>query len=175
MLSIAIPTNVKVTWGDTYIKVEGPLGILIKKRGNFNLAVKDQKLYVWEDTLANTSEEKSHVFLKMIASLMEGVSKGFRQKLKLVGVGFKGFVKDNILSLKIGYSHEVTYEIPTDIKISASKAKGTLLLISGLELYRVKQIAADIRKLRIPDSYKGKGIHFDGEILKLKKGKREGK
>jgi len=106
---------------------------------------------------------------------MEGVSKGFRQKLKLVGVGFKGFVKDNILNLKIGYSHEVTYEIPTDIKISASKVKGTLLLISGLELYRVKQIAADIRKLRIPDSYKGKGIHIDGEILKLKKGKREGK
>jgi len=63
MLSIAIPTNVKVTWGDSYIKVEGPLGILVKKRGDFNLAVKDNKLFVWEENASVVSEGKIHVFL----------------------------------------------------------------------------------------------------------------
>jgi large subunit ribosomal protein L6 len=75
----------------------------------------------------------------------------------------------------LGYSHEVHYPVPQDIIITPSKAKGTLLLIKGLELQRVKQVSVEIRSLRKPDAYKGKGVHYYGEVLRLKKGKREGK
>jgi large subunit ribosomal protein L6 len=111
----------------------------------------------------------------MIRNLALGVSKGYRQRLKLVGVGFRASVKDNKIYLKIGFSHEVSYSIPEDVQIIASKAKGTFLLIKGKEKERVYQIAKEIRDLRQPDAYKGKGIHYNKEILKLKKGKREGK
>jgi len=108
-------------------------------------------------------------------SLILGVLKGYKFKLKLVGVGYKAKVVNKKLYLKIGYSHEAVYVIPKDIEIICSKAKGTLLLIKGKEEHRVHQVAMNIRQLRKPDVYKGKGIHKQGEILKLKKGKREGK
>jgi large subunit ribosomal protein L6 len=111
----------------------------------------------------------------MVNNLIIGVTKGYRQRLKLVGVGFKASIKDRIVFLKIGYSHEVAYAIPSDINIVVSKAKGTFLLIKGKEKERVKQVATEIRALRMPDAYKGKGIHFNKQVLKLKKGKREGK
>ncbi len=84
-------------------------------------------------------------------------------------------MKKKKLILKIGYSHDVVYNIPDDIEIYNGKVKGTILLIKGKELYRVNQIASEIRALRKPDVYKGKGIHKQNEILKLKKGKRDGK
>jgi large subunit ribosomal protein L6 len=108
-------------------------------------------------------------------SLLVGVLKGYRSKLKLVGVGYKARVLNKKLYLKVGYSHEALYDIPEDIEIICSKLKGTLLLIKGKEEQRVRQVAMEIRNLREPDAYKGKGIHKQGELLKLKKGKREGK
>jgi large subunit ribosomal protein L6 len=111
----------------------------------------------------------------MIKNLILGVSKGYRQRLKLIGVGFKGTIKENKVFLKIGFSHEVMYLIPDDVQITCSKAKGTFLLIKGKEKDRVNQVAKEIRALRQPDAYKGKGIHYNKEVLKLKKGKREGK
>jgi large subunit ribosomal protein L6 len=111
----------------------------------------------------------------MISNLVLGVSKGFSCKLRLVGVGYRASVLNKILTLKIGYSHEIKYDIPQDINIFCGKAKGTRLLIRGIELQRVTQIASEIRSLRVPDVYKGKGIHYNKENIILKKGKREGK
>jgi large subunit ribosomal protein L6 len=95
--------------------------------------------------------------------------------LKLIGVGFKATVIENTLKLKLGFSHEIEYTFPTEVTITPATSKGTILLIKGPELTQVNQVAADIRRLRQPDAYKGKGIHYYNEILKLKKGKREGK
>lgn len=167
MLSISIPNNVKISWNDTFIKIAGPLGTLIKKKGDLILVLKDNRLYLVNDT------ENTSFYFTILRSLISGVSKGYRVKLRLVGVGYKATMKENKLILKIGYSHEVIYNIPENIQIICSKAKGTLLLIKGLELYRVKQIAAEIRALHLPDPYKGKGIQYAKETLKLKKGKRE--
>jgi large subunit ribosomal protein L6 len=75
----------------------------------------------------------------------------------------------------LGFSHEVNYKIPDDISILVSKNKGTILIIKGKENYRVQQIAREIRLLRIPDAYKGKGVQYKKEVLVLKKGKRESK
>jgi large subunit ribosomal protein L6 len=103
------------------------------------------------------------------------VTKGYTKKLKLIGVGFRASVIENTLKLKLGFSHEIEYHFPKEITIVTAKSKGTILLIKGPELTQVNQVAADIRGLRKPDDYKGKGIHYYNEILKLKKGKREGK
>lgn len=164
-----IPKNVHISWGDDYIKVTGPLGTLVKKKGNMSLILKDSILYII------TEEKVSSFYLSLMRSLILGVLKGYKFKLKLVGVGFKAKVVNKKLYLKIGYSHETLYVIPNDIEIICSKSKGTLLLIKGKEEHRVRQVAMEIRQLRKPDAYKGKGIHKQGEVLKLKKGKREGK
>jgi len=111
----------------------------------------------------------------MIRGVFLGLSKGYRRKLRLVGVGYRASIDGNILKLKIGYSHILEYTIPEDIQILCAKAKGTILLIKGKEYNRVTQVASDIRKLKVPDAYKGKGIHYNKEKLNLKKGKKEGK
>lgn len=171
MLAITLPKNVNITWGADFVKVTGPLGTIIKRKADFELAIKETKLYLWSPK----DPQKEAAFLKWLNALIIGVEKGYRQKLKLVGVGYKASVSDNRLYLKVGFSHELFYIIPEDLQIKCSKAKGTMILIQGIELQRVKQVATDIRMLRAPDAYKGKGIHFYKEELKLKKGKREGK
>lgn len=171
MLKFNLPKNVKVTWGVDFIKVEGPLGIIIKRKDDFSLAIMEDSLYLW--SLTNPKNE--NMYMSFVRKLILGISKGFRQRLKLVGVGFRALVKDDKVFLKLGFSHEVVYNIPTDVQISSSKAKGIFLLIKGKENSRVAQIAREIKNLRLPDSYKGKGIHYNKENLKLKKGKREGK
>lgn len=169
VLYIMIPKNVQICWGNDFIQITGPLGTIIKNKGNFDLILKDSILYIITD------ETLSFFYYSLIRSLVLGVWKGYKCKLKLVGVGYKARVVNNTLFLKVGFSHEIQYQIPHDIKIICSKVKGILLLIKGKEEHRIRQIATEIRRLRKPDSYKGKGIHREGEILKLKKGKREGK
>ncbi len=169
VLYITIPKEVQISWGIDFIKVTGPLGTIIKKKGSLDLILKDSILYLI------TEEKVSFFYWSLIRSLILGVFKGYKFKLKLVGVGYKARIANNNLYLKVGYSHEAIYEIPEDISIVCSKVKGVLLLIKGKEEHRVRQAAMEIRRLRKPDSYKGKGIHKEGEVLKLKKGKREGK
>ena len=171
MKSLLIPDNINIKWGKDFFQVTGPLGSVTKQKGNLSFAIKDNRLYFLE----NVEDQKKHFYFSMISNLILGVSKGYRCKLRLVGVGFRASIVDNTLLLKIGYSHEIKYLIPEDIKILCGKSKGTLLIIKGKELSKMTQVAADIRNLRLPDAYKGKGIHYDKEVLTLKKGKREGK
>lgn len=171
MLKIKLPKNIKINWGLDFIKIEGPLGIIVKRKDDFSLAIKNDDLYLW----SVQHEIKECSYLAMIRNLILGVSKGYRQRLKLVGVGFRATLKDKKIFLKIGFSHEIAYQIPDDVQIVSSKAKGIFLLLKGKEKERVSQVAREIRNLRQPDAYKGKGIHYNKEILKLKKGKREGK
>lgn len=171
MLSLKIPQNVIINWNENAIKIEGPLGTLVKRKGVFNLAIKDSVLYLW----TQNELKKEAAYLATIRNLVLGVTKGYSQKLRLVGVGFRAALEKNNLMLKIGFSHEVKYSIPNDIQILISKSKGTVLIVKGNEKHKVQQVAREIRMLRIPDAYKGKGIHYKNEILTLKKGKRESK
>ncbi len=175
MLKLLLPKNIQLSWGADFIKVEGPLGFLIKKKANFFLAEKDGFIYLYTTEEYNSQEA---FYLAMIKNLIFGVSKGYRHRLKLVGVGFKAFLNatnTKQVNLKIGFSHEVSYLLPKDVDCVVSKTKGTYLLLKGIEKNRVQQVAKEIRSLRMPDAYKGKGIHYQKEVLKLKKGKKEGK
>jgi large subunit ribosomal protein L6 len=147
------------------------MGTLIKEKGDLSFGIKDNRLYF----LNKIKSKDDYFHYAMVSTLITGVSKGYRAKVRLIGVGYRASIKHINLILKIGYSHEVQYKIPEDIKITCGKVKGTRILIQGTELSRVRQVASEIRKLRLPDAYKGKGIHYDKEIITLKKGKREGK
>jgi large subunit ribosomal protein L6 len=171
MISIKIPKDIVISWGEHFVKVTGSLGTVKKKKSGFDLVIKDSNLYI----IPENNDVKLDFYTSLLNSLIIGVSKGYRQKLKLVGVGFKVSVVENSLKLKIGFSHEVLYAIPEDVKILVSNVKGNLILIKGKEKQRVSQIASEIRGLRVPDAYKGKGIQYYNEVLKLKKGKSEGK
>jgi len=171
MLSYNLIKDVSISWGDNFVKISGPKGLLFKRKSDFFLAIKDSKLYVW----STQYPQNENAYLSWLHQLILGVTKGYTKKLKLIGVGFKATVIENTLKLKLGFSHEIEYTFPTEVTITPAKSKGTILLIKGPELTQVNQVAADIRRLRQPDAYKGKGIHYYNEILKLKKGKREGK
>jgi len=171
MVSYNLNAQVSISWGDDYIKIMGPKGIILKKKSNFSLAIKNLKLYLW--SVENSKKEAA--YLSWIHQMIVGVTKGYSKKLRLVGVGYRALLDKEKIIFKLGYSHEVNFTIPEDVSMMPSKAKGTLLLIKGIELGRVNQIASEIRGLREPDVYKGKGVQYYNEILKLKKGKREGK
>lgn len=171
MLALTIPKEVKVTSGKNFICVEGPLGVLIKESSKVKFIIKNVQIYC----VAGDDFKLKQTYTSILRNLIFGVTKGYRKKLRLVGVGFRAWIKDSNLLLKIGYSHEVLYSIPKDIQIVCSKNKGVILVVSGIEQARVNQVAIEIKRLRMPDIYKGKGIHYNKEIIKLKKGKREGK
>lgn len=171
MIFISIPKEVKVITGENYIILQGPLGTIIKRSSKIKFVIKDSKIYC----LVGDNNELKQTYLSIIRGIIFGITKGYRRKLRLVGVGFRALIKENNLILKIGFSHEIVYNIPKDIVITCSKNKGIIIVISGIENVRVNQVAVEIRRFRIPDIYKGKGIHYNKEILKLKKGKKEGK
>jgi large subunit ribosomal protein L6 len=173
MHSIEIPKHVKVYLGKGFIKLEGPKGILIKKTGDLQFVIKASRIYVLHSK--NISTKDVAFYVVVLTKLLHGIERGFRERLRIVGVGFKALVQNSNLQLKLGYSHLIEWKIPKTIQIVCSKLKGTVLLIKGNEPYKVSQIATQIREFRVPDVYKGKGIKKDNEILVLKKGKRESK
>lgn len=135
MLKLKLPKNIKINWGLNFIKIEGPLGVLVKRKDDFSLAIKNDDLYLW----STQNELKESSYLVTVRNLILGVSKGYRQRLKLVGVGFRAIAKDNKIFLKIGFSHEVAYTIPKDVQITPSKIKGAFLLLKGKEKERVSR------------------------------------
>lgn len=219
MLSFLLPQNVNLFVTPGYIKMEGPFGSFIKKTGglSFNIVETSEgsRLFVTGSTSSQSATALSHMF-----RLALGLSRGFRRRLRLVGIGFRAVTRDfnyknvsqaspiqtqnyrrkrrqafyqsnqafkpttgasqQLLSLKIGYSHESAYPISTanqrEIKSSRleGRSKGTLISIKGNNLTQVNQVASEIRSFRLPDIYKGKGIYYDQEVVKLKKGKRQG-
>jgi large subunit ribosomal protein L6 len=106
-----------------------------------------------------------------VANLVEGVSKGYEKKLEINGVGYRAAVAGKILKLALGYSHEIDFEIPAGIAIVTPKP--TEILVSGIDKQRVGQVAAEIRELRGPEPYKGKGIKYSDEFIFRKEGKKK--
>ena len=169
MLKLNIPKNIKLLYSENWIQIEGPLGIIKKKKSpfiklNFNLETNILSI--------ENFNKKNHFFLSILNKLIWGVSKGFYMKLNIVGVGFKAAIIDTNLQLKIGFSHIVNYKIPEGIKISISSQKALTLIIFGNDLQKVTQTAAEIRNLKPVEPYKGKGIKYSKEVVKKKEGKK---
>ena len=172
---IAVPNGVTVTLKDgNVISVKGPRGELTRSLpAAMTIAQENGQV-----TVTRPSDEDQHKALHgltrtLIANMVEGVTKGFTKNLELVGVGYKAEVRPYGLQLALGYSHPIEYRAPQGIKLTAPAP--TQILVEGANKEVVGQVAAEIRSLRPPEPYKGKGVKYAGEQIRRKAGKAGGK
>ena len=167
---VTVPKGVTLQLEGNNVAVKGPRGEL-RRRLHPDMQVafdKDQF------TVARPSEEKRHKALHgltrtLVQNMVEGVSKGFSKTLEIQGVGYKAEAKPYGVNLIVGYSHPVKYEAPKGIKISVDN--NTVVKIEGADKELVGQVAAELRSVRPPEPYKGKGIRYQGEHVRRKAGK----
>ncbi|MCC7301674.1 MAG: 50S ribosomal protein L6 [Bacteroidia bacterium] len=177
-LPVSIPQGVEVSVANNLVTVKGKMGTLTRKiDGAIKVAVADGKV-----TLSRATEQKRHksmhgLYRALIAGMVEGVSKGFKTEQELVGVGYRAAVKGQLLELTLGYSHNVSFELPKEIKVATAQEKGKnpTITMECADKQLLGMVAAKIRSLRKPEPYKGKGIKFANEQLRRKAGKAAGK
>ncbi len=174
-LPITIPANVTVTVGsDNIIAVKGPLGEL-KQQVDPNITVKVENNDVEVERPNDEKEMRSKhgLYRALIANMVKGVSEGFTTEQELIGVGYKAECNGQILDLSLGYSHNILFEIPSEITIECKGEKrgNTIVVMKSIDKQLLGQVAAKIRSFRPPEPYKGKGIKFVGEELRRKAGK----
>lgn len=178
-LPITIPSGVTLEIGsNNVVTAKGSRGTLTQAIDpEIQLVIEDGQLIVSRPT-----EQKRHKALhglsrSLINNLVIGVSEGYTVKQELVGVGYKAVANGQFLDLAIGYSHEVLFELPKEIKLETitEKGKNPLIIMNCNDKQLIGQVAAKIRALRAPEPYKGKGIKFVGEQLRRKAGKSAGK
>ena len=116
--------------------------------------------------------KENHFYLSILNKIVLGIWKGFSIKLNIVGVGYKAILNDQQLTLKIGFSHNIMYKIPGNIKLKLLSQKLITLVIFGNDFQKVNQVAADIRALKPAEPYKGKGIKYLNEVIRRKEGKK---
>jgi large subunit ribosomal protein L6 len=174
-MPIAIPKGVDVRAEGEFVRVKGPKGELANRiPPGLSVAVDNGQVRI-----ARQNDEKQqrafHGLLRsLVANSVQGVTKGFSKELEIVGVGYRAEVKGKSVVFSLGYSHPIDFPIPEGIAV-AIDAKAGKLTVTGADRQKVGQTAAEIRKLRIPDPYKAKGIKYANEVIRRKVGKAGGK
>jgi large subunit ribosomal protein L6 len=178
-LPIDIPQGVEITVSDkNLVKVKGKLGELTQAVDSaISVTIEDGKL-----TLVRATEQKRHkamhgLYRALIANMVKGVATGYSTEQELVGVGYRAANNGQMLELTLGYSHNVSLQLPPEIKVETKteKGKNPTIILKSSDKALLGQVAAKIRSLRKPEPYKGKGIKFSGEQLRRKAGKSAGK
>jgi large subunit ribosomal protein L6 len=168
---IEVPTGVTVTLEPGRVAVTGPLGSLqqdVPQR--MQIAQDDGTLTVTRPTERGDDRALHGLTRTLIANMVEGVTKGFEKRLEIQGVGYRAGLRGTALELNVGFSHSVVKEAPQGITYEVPTP--TEILVKGINKQQVGQIAAEIRKVRPPEPYKGKGIRYEGEYVRRKVGKR---
>lgn len=170
---VAIPSGVTVSVSAGQIEVNGGKGKLKAKLApEVTVEVKDGKVIVLPVNKENQRDRAMWGTTRnQVNNMVEGVSKGFTVKLEIQGVGFRAAADKNYLTLALGFSHEIKFAIPEGIAIVCEKP--TSVAISGFDKKLVGQVAAEIRGLRKPEPYKGKGVRYEGEFVRKKEGKKK--
>jgi large subunit ribosomal protein L6 len=169
-IPVLVPSGVKVTFQNEEILVEGPKGKL-KQKYHPVIKFEDKGR---EIIVSRTSEEKQvkafhGLYRNLLNNMVTGVSTGFNRSLIVTGVGYRAEVQGKLLSMSLGYSNDIYVAIPEGLTVTSEP--GGRLTISGIDKQRVGEFAAQVRKLRGPEPYKGKGIRYDDEIIRRKVGK----
>jgi large subunit ribosomal protein L6 len=176
---IVLAEKVTLTVGaDNVITVKGPKGELKQAIDrDINVEVKDNEV-----VLTRPSDQIRHramhgLYRSLIANMVEGVANGFTLKLELVGVGYRAAVTGQQLDMSLGYSHNIIFDLPKEVTASATMEKGQppRITLESIDKQLLGQVAAKIRSLRKPEPYKGKGVRFQGEVVRRKAGKTAGK
>jgi large subunit ribosomal protein L6 len=176
---VTVPSGVTVTVGkDNVITVKGPKGELTQPIDrDIKVEVKDGEVLVTRPTDQIRHRALHGLSRALIGNLVKGVTEGYTKKLELIGVGFKAANQGNVLDLALGYSHNIIFEIPKELKLATAQEKGQnpTITLEGIDRQLIGQVAAKIRGLRKPEPYKGKGVRYVGEIVRKKAGKAAGK
>jgi len=172
-LPVAIPAGVKVAVADGMITVEGPKGKLQQVlRPEVAVEVKENEVIVTRHNDEIESRSCHGLYRQLINNMIVGESAGFTKVLVINGVGYRAEFKNNILTLALGFSTIIDYIVPEGITVSTD---GTKVTVSGIDKAKVGQVCAEIRSLRAPEPYKGKGIKYETENIRRKVGKSGGK
>jgi len=168
---VSLPQGVSATVASNVVTIKGAKGTLSLALGNdVTVSEKDKALQVAfgksEGARMRAGSTRAH-----LANMVTGVTKGYEKKLELVGVGYRAAVQGKALNLTLGFSHAVVVDIPEGITIEAPSQ--TEIVIKGVDKQRVGQIAANIREIRPPEPYKGKGVKYSDEKISLKEGKKK--
>ena len=176
---IAVPNGVTVSVGnDNVVTVKGPKGELKETIDrDIKVEVKDNQISFTRPTDQIRHRALHGLSRALVNNLVKGVTEGYTKKMELVGVGFKAANSGNVLDLALGYSHNIIFEVPKELKVATAQEKGQnpTITLEGIDRQLIGQVAAKIRSLRKPEPYKGKGVRYSGEIVRKKAGKSAGK
>jgi large subunit ribosomal protein L6 len=171
---VAFPQNVKISENDGIVKVEGPKGTLSSKLPEgISMVMNEGNLVVQRKSEDRTMRSYHGLVRTLIDNMVTGVSTGFVKNLEISGVGYRAEIEGENLKLAVGYSSPVQYAIPEGIDVKVDKQ--TNIIISGIDKQLVGKVAAEIRALKKPEPYKGKGIKYAGEYIRRKAGKSAAK
>lgn len=178
-LPIILPKGVEVNVSDkNLVTVKGAKGTLTQKMDSA-ITIKNEsgKLIFNRATEQKRHKAMHGLYRALVASMIKGVSEGYKTEQELVGVGYRAANKGQMLELTLGYSHNISFELPIEIKASTvtEKGKNPTIILECANKQLIGAVASKIRSLRKPEPYKGKGIKFSGEILRRKAGKSAGK
>lgn len=166
---VIIPAGINVTLSDNLITIEGSKGSLSQSLLEGVVISKEQDKIIVNRVDDIALHKSNHGLMRtLINNMVIGLSDGFTKKLEIVGVGYRVNMQGNDLKLSLGYSHEITFTLPTGIN---AKVEQNNITISGIDKQQVGQVASDIRSLRKPEPYKGKGIKYQDEYIIRKSGK----
>lgn len=166
---VIVPDKAKITFDGNVFKVQGPKGTLERTvHSSVELKIEDNIINVIPADTSRQTRALQGMTRALIANMVTGVTTGFERILEVNGIGYKAEVKDDVISFSLGYSHPVDFKLPPDITASIEKNQ---IKLSGYDKETLGQIAANIRKLRPPEPYKGKGVKFLEETIQRKAGK----
>ena len=178
-LPIELPADVSLSVSsDSIVTVKGKLGVLHQQiDDSVEVKIEANKVVIERASEAIEHRAKHGLYRSLISNMVKGVSTGFDVVQELVGVGYKAEAKGQILELSLGFSHNIFFELPPEVKIETitERGKNPLIKMSSADKQLLGQVAAKIRSLRAPEPYKGKGVRFQGEVLRRKAGKTAGK
>lgn len=169
---VAIPSGVTVTVSGSEVAVKGSKGELkMKLASEVGVEIKDGKAFVTPINKSTRARAMWGTSRNQLNNMVQGVSAGYTTRLEIQGVGFRAAADKNFLSISLGFSHEIKYAIPAGITIACEKP--TSIAISGYDKRLIGQVASEIRALRKPEPYKGKGVRIEGEYVRKKEGKKK--
>jgi large subunit ribosomal protein L6 len=176
---VAIPSGVNIVVGkDNIISVKGPKGELKQAIDrDIVVEVKDSEVVFNRPTDQIRHRAMHGLYRALVGNMVQGVTVGYKKEMELVGVGYKASNQGNLLDLSLGFSHNIIFEIPKELKVATSQEKGDnpRIVLEGVDKQLLGQVAAKIRGLRKPEPYKGKGVKYKGEFIRRKAGKSAGK
>jgi large subunit ribosomal protein L6 len=176
---VEIPSGVTITVNaNNVVTVKGPKGELKETIDrDIKVEIAEGVVNITRPTDQIRHRAMHGLYRSLVGNMVKGVTEGYTKKLELVGVGFKASNQGNLLDLALGYSHNIIFEIPKELKVVTSQEKGQNPMISfeSIDKQLIGQVCAKIRSLRKPEPYKGKGVKFAGEVLRRKAGKAAGK